>query len=184
MSSPNARNNIKIKKKYMYKKFGVFKTHVLICLQRKTFLDIVNVYNKVFKNCFYMTTNSKKAITNKYFSAYYYNTDLWVDNIQENKCFSNSIPSILFEINSNIIEPVIYFYKHLSRLGFLCRYILPDKQLCDIESNIICDIPCDEYLCTFHLNFRNNCISQINKLNVKIPDVLINLIIQYSFIFY
>lgn len=180
MSSPNARKNIKIKKQYMSKRFGLFKACVKLCLQRKSFLDMISVYNKSLKNCFYMTTNTKKSITNKYFDAYYYNTDLWVDNIRETESFSKSIPSILFETNSNIIEPIVYFYKHLSRLGFLCRYVLPD-----IKSYIksdTCDIPCDEYLCTFHLNFRYNCITEINKL--KIPDVLIKLIIDYAFTFY
>jgi hypothetical protein len=180
MSSPNARENIIIKKKYMSRRFGVFKSCILRCLQRKTFLETISKYDNILNRCGpginSFKTNALKVITNGYLELYYLNTDLWVDDITKTESFSRNTQHILYQKNHNIINPVQYFYKHLSRLGFLCR---------GIDDNI-CDVKCDEYLCDAHLQFRHNCISEIklNCYNCNIPDVLIQLTIEYTFTFY
>lgn len=184
MSSPNTRKNIIIKNKYMNRKFGLLKACILRCLQRKQFLDTVNAYDNILNRCSpsinVLKSYALRVTTNEYFDFYYYNTDLWVDGdgVDINKkSFSIKTDNILYKTNGNIIEPEKYFYKHLCRLGFLCRGIVPNNKN-------ICNIRCEEYLCNNHIQFRHDCMYEINKLNCKLPAVLINLIIQYTFAFY
>lgn len=161
------QKSILIQKKYMTARFGVLKTHILLCLYRHNFSKrlqnyINNVNNKHNRN----RIEYMKIIYNYFFcNQDIYNNVLYTNFVEISK-------EKLFEFSISYPED---FVPILEKFGYICNYTTNTRDKCHTK--------CDNFVCETHQKLSILIKDEIkNHLDLaQLPKVLTNIVLLYVF---